>query len=139
MFFLPVRQGDFDWSPKTQGLVLGAFFYGYLLTQIIGGNLSPRQRNRFLDKLSFEGRLAERFGAKWVFGGSIFLAGVLTLLTPMAAKYDVALLIVIRLLIGAFEVTKATLNQTQEEFFELGTCFPECCCLVGSMDSAIGT
>ena len=50
------------------------------------------------------GMLAERFGAKWIFGGSILIAGILTLLTPMAARINVGLLIAIRLLIGAIEV-----------------------------------
>ncbi len=49
--------------------------------------------------------LAERFGAKWIFGGSIFIAGVLTLLTPLAARLHVGFLIAIRVLIGAFEVS----------------------------------
>lgn len=49
--------------------------------------------------------LAERFGAKWIFGGGIFIAGILTLLTPLAARIHVGLLIIIRLLIGAFEVS----------------------------------
>jgi ACS family sodium-dependent inorganic phosphate cotransporter-like MFS transporter 5 len=49
--------------------------------------------------------LAERFGAKWIFGCSIFIAGLLTLLTPLAARLHVGLLIFIRLLIGAFEVS----------------------------------
>ncbi|CAF1437186.1 unnamed protein product [Didymodactylos carnosus] len=25
---------EFDWSPPTQGFILGAFFYGYMLTQV---------------------------------------------------------------------------------------------------------
>jgi len=49
--------------------------------------------------------LAERFGAKWIFGGSIFIAGILTLLTPLAARLHVGFLIAIRVLIGAFEVS----------------------------------
>ncbi|CAF0779789.1 unnamed protein product [Didymodactylos carnosus] len=76
---------EFTWSPKTQGLVLGSFFYGYLFTQIIGGNL------------------AERFGAKWIYGCNILIAGFLTLLTPLAARTHVVLLIIVRLLIGVFE------------------------------------
>jgi hypothetical protein len=51
--------------------------------------------------------LAERFGAKWIFGGGIFIAGILTLLTPFAARTHVGFLIVIRLLIGAFEVCQS--------------------------------
>jgi hypothetical protein len=32
--------GEFDWSPADQGLILGSFFWGYLLTQIPGGLLA---------------------------------------------------------------------------------------------------
>ncbi|CAF1039673.1 unnamed protein product [Rotaria sordida] len=78
-------EGKLDWSPKTQGYVLSSFFYGYLLTQIIGGNL------------------AERFGAKWIFGGSILGAGILTLLIPLAARIHAGVLIAIQILNGAFQ------------------------------------
>ena len=81
-----LQKGEFDWSPKTQGYVLASFFYGYVLTQVLGGIL------------------AERFGGKWIFGGSILVAGLLTLVTPFAARLHVDFLIFIRLLIGAFEV-----------------------------------
>ena len=40
----------FGWSHKQQGVILGMFFYGYVLTQLPGG------------------RLAELFGGKWLFG-----------------------------------------------------------------------
>ena len=33
---VPVQE-EFHWSPQTQGLVLGSFFYGYVLTQVLGG------------------------------------------------------------------------------------------------------
>ncbi|CAF3556447.1 unnamed protein product [Rotaria sordida] len=78
-------ESKLDWSPKTQGYVLSSFFYGYLLTQIIGGNL------------------AERFGAKWIFGGSILGAGILTLLIPLAARTHAGVLIAIQILNGAFQ------------------------------------
>ncbi len=44
--------------------------------------------------------MAEKFGAKWIFGGGILMAGLLTLLTPLAARTNVVLLIVIRFLTG---------------------------------------
>lgn len=56
------------------------------------------------NSFTFLGQLAERFGAKWIFGGSILFAGILTLLTPFAARLHVGALIAIRILIGAFEV-----------------------------------
>ncbi|CAF4662051.1 unnamed protein product [Rotaria sp. Silwood1] len=73
---------EFDWSPTIQGIVLGAFFYGYITMQIIGGNF------------------AEKFGAKWIFGGCVFISGLLTLLTPLAARIHVGFLIAIRFLAG---------------------------------------
>ena len=32
----------FDWDTKQQGLVLSSFFYGYILTQVIGGYIASR-------------------------------------------------------------------------------------------------
>lgn len=65
-----------------KGMVLGAFFYGYIITSIPGG------------------RLAELYGTKIVFGCSILATGILTLFTPIAAKVNYIVLIVIRVLIG---------------------------------------
>ncbi|CAF1524391.1 unnamed protein product [Rotaria magnacalcarata] len=78
----PPAKYEFEWDPNKQGLVLGAFFYGYISTQIIGGNL------------------AERFGGKWIFGGGILISSILTLLTPLAARINYKLLIAIRVIIG---------------------------------------
>ncbi|XP_064653129.1 sialin-like isoform X2 [Lineus longissimus] len=77
--------GEFDWSPQTQGTILGAFYYGYMITQIPGGIIS------------------ERFGGKWPFGVGVLLTGILTLLTPVAARTDVSLLVVLRVLEGLGE------------------------------------
>lgn len=38
MIFQLIEPG-FDWSPKQQGFILGAFFYGYIFTQLPGGKL----------------------------------------------------------------------------------------------------
>ncbi|XP_064105971.1 sialin-like isoform X1 [Macrobrachium nipponense] len=65
-----------------KGMVLGGFFYGYVITSIPGG------------------RLAELYGTKIVFGGSILLSGILTLFTPVAARFSYVALILIRILIG---------------------------------------
>lgn len=32
----------FEWDTKQQGLVLGAFFYGYCVTQILGGYMADK-------------------------------------------------------------------------------------------------
>ena len=68
------------------GWVLGAFFYGYLVTQIPGG------------------WLAERYGGKMVYGVGIVMTSVLTLFTPLAAETSVWLLVAIRAAEGFFEV-----------------------------------
>jgi ACS family sodium-dependent inorganic phosphate cotransporter-like MFS transporter 5 len=72
-----------------QGLILGAFFYGYIITQLPGG------------------WLAERIGGKLLFGFGVFTTAVLTLLTPIAARADKYLFVVLRILEGIGEVSIA--------------------------------
>lgn len=70
------------WTPETQGIILGSFFYGYICTQLIGGIL------------------AQRFGGKLIFGLGVFCTAALTLLTPLAARWSVGMLIALRILEG---------------------------------------
>ena len=35
-------QNHYDWSAEEQGLVLGAWFYGFVASQIVGGILADR-------------------------------------------------------------------------------------------------
>ncbi|XP_063824890.1 putative inorganic phosphate cotransporter [Ostrinia nubilalis] len=58
----------FQWSEATQGLILGSFYYGYVLTHIPGG------------------MLAERFGGKWVLGLGLLCTAVCTIITPVTVK-----------------------------------------------------
>ncbi|TMS36060.1 hypothetical protein L596_003322 [Steinernema carpocapsae] len=55
------------WNSVTQGFILGAFFYGYILTQIIGGIL------------------AHRSGGKLIFFIGVFGTAAFTVLTPPLA------------------------------------------------------
>ncbi|KAG8179636.1 hypothetical protein JTE90_007366 [Oedothorax gibbosus] len=81
-----LRQGEFPWGAETQATILGAFFYGYMVTQIPGG------------------RLAERGGGKWLFGGGVLATSLLTLLTPAAAHWGGAsALVALRVLEGLGE------------------------------------
>lgn len=73
-----VPSNKFLWDKYDQNRALGCFFWGYLLTELPGG------------------RLAELIGAKWVFGGGMLGASVLTLLTPAASYIHVWVLIVLR-------------------------------------------
>ncbi|XP_052764717.1 sialin-like [Mya arenaria] len=77
--------GEFGWSRDLQGYVLGSFFYGYILTQIPGGYL------------------AEKFGAKFLFGFGVLCTAVFTLLTPLAARWNVGVFIAVRVLEGLGE------------------------------------
>ncbi|XP_077984588.1 sialin-like [Glandiceps talaboti] len=76
------QDGDFFWSSVLQSLLLGAYYYGYALTQIIGGWMEIR------------------FGGRVMFGTSVFLASVLTILNPPAAQLDFWAIFTMRFLIG---------------------------------------
>ena len=79
------EDGEFLWDAQTQGLILGSFFWGYLLTQLPGGIF------------------AKRFGGKRVMGYGLLMTAVLTLLTPIAARWGVGALFVVRILEGIGE------------------------------------
>ncbi|XP_065835453.1 sialin-like [Oscarella lobularis] len=72
---------EFGWDSKTSGIILSAFYFGYMITQ-----------------LPF-GMLAAKYGSKRVFGGGVLCASLLSLLTPIAA-YHKQSLILLRILQG---------------------------------------
>lgn len=76
--------GEFNWDSKTQGFVLSAFGYGFVLTQVPAGIL------------------ASKFGGKRVFGIGIFVSGVLNLLMPVVVRAGVEYAIAIQVMIGLF-------------------------------------
>lgn len=77
-----MQDGPFAWSEPIQGLVLGAYFWGYILTQIPGG------------------RVAEMFSAKWVIWGSVLVNVIFTILTPLAANMSYIAVLVVRFVEG---------------------------------------
>ena len=80
--------GEFpSWDKDLQGQILGAFFYGYICTQIPGG------------------WLAEKFGGKLLFGIGVLGTAALTLLTPVAARLSVGTFIAVRVVEGIGEVS----------------------------------
>ncbi|XP_017034979.1 sialin [Drosophila kikkawai] len=81
----PQKEGEFVWDEATQGLVLGSFFYGYVLTQVPGG------------------RMAELYGGKKIYGYGVLVTAIFTLLTPLAAHWDLPLLVLVRILEGMGE------------------------------------
>ncbi|KAI5652003.1 major facilitator superfamily domain-containing protein [Phthorimaea operculella] len=58
----------YDWSETTQGLLLSAFYYGYVITHLPGG------------------LLAEKFGGKWTCGLSLLASSIANLLTPWSVS-----------------------------------------------------
>ncbi|CAB3367103.1 Hypothetical predicted protein [Cloeon dipterum] len=74
--------GKYVWNERIQGLVLGSYFWGYLVTQVPGG------------------RLAEIFGGKWVMWGAVMVNALFTVLTPLAADIGYAALIGARVIEG---------------------------------------
>ncbi|CAL4110503.1 unnamed protein product [Meganyctiphanes norvegica] len=74
--------GEFEWSEPMQGVLLGSFFYGYLITQVPGG------------------RLSEVYGGKWIIGLSIMAGGICAILTPLAAKTHFAAVVTLRIIQG---------------------------------------
>ncbi|KAK2713801.1 sialin-like [Artemia franciscana] len=76
------EDGPFLWDERTQGLILGAYFWGYIMTQMLGG------------------WLAEKYSAKWVFWTSVTVNTGLTIITPVAAIYHFGLVIAVRLMEG---------------------------------------
>ncbi|XP_055627576.1 sialin [Toxorhynchites rutilus septentrionalis] len=75
----------FDWSSQMQGFVLSSFFYGYILTPFLGGFIS------------------NKLGGNYVFGVGVGTTALLTILTPLATKGGVGLLIAVRIIEGIFE------------------------------------
>ncbi|XP_048584880.1 uncharacterized transporter slc-17.2 [Nematostella vectensis] len=82
-----LREAEFHWNSKTQGIVLGSFYYGYAFLQIPGA------------------WLALKLGGTRIFGYAIFMASMLTLLTPIATRCSVYGMITVRaaegLMLGA--------------------------------------
>ncbi|CAF4317729.1 unnamed protein product [Rotaria socialis] len=77
-----ILAADYNWSSTTQGYILSSFFYSYCAFQIPAGFL------------------ATIFGGRILFGGSIGLCALLTLLTPVCARSGPGTLIYLRILEG---------------------------------------
>ncbi|KAK7072051.1 hypothetical protein SK128_002758 [Halocaridina rubra] len=80
-----VQEGELEWNEIIQGVVLASFFYGYTLTQVIGG------------------RLAEKYVTKRVFGICILAGGFSAILAPIASRTHFAALIALRTIQGIFQ------------------------------------
>lgn len=77
----------FSWDEGTQGMLLSAFYYGYIVTHIPGG------------------WLAQNFGGKYTVAYAILSTSTLTLLTPTAAHMGSTYLMILRFAEGLGEVS----------------------------------
>lgn len=80
-----IAHGDddtFDWDKKSQGLLLSAYFYGYIFPNLLGGSL------------------AEIYGARKIIFIAMFLSAVITSLSPFAASDNFIFMFIMRLLLG---------------------------------------
>lgn len=75
---------DIDYTKSQQGIILASFFYGYILTQIMGGIV------------------VRHVSAHIVYGIGIAATAVMTLFTPLVAR-NFAALVTIRIVEGIFE------------------------------------
>ncbi|KAG5053645.1 hypothetical protein JHK85_006155 [Glycine max] len=81
---LPMSQ-EFNWNSATVGLIQSSFFWGYLLTQIVGGIW------------------ADKLGGKLVLGFGVVWWSIATVLTPIAAKFGLPCLLIMRAFMGIGE------------------------------------
>ncbi|KAJ9171394.1 hypothetical protein P3X46_014771 [Hevea brasiliensis] len=81
---LPMSQ-EFNWNSATVGLIQSSFFWGYLMTQILGGIW------------------ADKIGGKLVLGFGVVWWSVATVLTPIAARIGLPFLLMMRAFMGLGE------------------------------------
>ncbi|XP_063709213.1 vesicular glutamate transporter 2-like [Culicoides brevitarsis] len=74
----------FEWTSGEKGLILSAFYYGYMPLQV------------------FVGVILRRISAHHVFGIGIVVPGVITILTPFFA-HNLAILVASRIVMGLFQ------------------------------------
>ncbi|XP_061679481.1 sialin isoform X2 [Syngnathoides biaculeatus] len=86
---------QYPWDAETQGWLLGAFFFGYMCTQIPGGYLSGR------------------YGGSRLLGLGVLVTAALTLLTPPAARRGPRWLFALRALEGLAEVTSSSSSSSE--------------------------
>lgn len=77
--------GEYGWTRTVQGIVLSAFFVGYLGTQVLGG------------------WLADRGGGKAILGYGVLLWSLFTFITPPAAAISLTVLLLARIGMGLGE------------------------------------
>ncbi|XP_065204041.1 vesicular glutamate transporter 3-like [Planococcus citri] len=87
---VPNSTAPFNWNSKEKGTLLGAFFYGYLFTQIVGGWLSIK------------------IGGAKVFGAGILVSSILAIVTPQVVPFGIFVFVGVRAAQGFVQVGAIT-------------------------------
>lgn len=72
----------FNWTAEQQALIIGSYFWSYPVSSLIGGIT------------------AERFGPRKVVVITSALSGILTIVTPVAARTHYVALVILRFCLG---------------------------------------
>jgi ACS family sodium-dependent inorganic phosphate cotransporter len=78
-------QAEFGWNETTKGVVMASVFVGYMASQMLGG------------------WLVNRVGAARLLAVAVIAFSTLTLLTPLAARQSLAVLVIARVALGVAE------------------------------------
>ena len=78
-------QEQFGWSESQVGIILGSFYFGYMITMTVGGYL------------------ADKYGGKKVLGYALLIWSLFTIITPLFAYQGLWWLILVRILMGLGE------------------------------------
>ena len=78
-------QEQFGWSESQVGIILGSFYFGYMITMTVGGYL------------------ADKYGGKKVLGYALLIWSLITIITPLFAYQGLWWLILVRILMGLGE------------------------------------
>ncbi|XP_059476219.1 sialin-like [Neocloeon triangulifer] len=93
-------EAEFDWDTRQQGLVLGSFYWSYIVIMVPGG------------------MVAEKYGGKLVYGGGNLLLCLMALAIPVAARMHISALILVRLIQGlAAGVTWPAMHVMASQWF----------------------
>ncbi|XP_023239565.1 sodium-dependent phosphate transport protein 1-like [Centruroides sculpturatus] len=76
------KEGSYVWTQSVQGIILGSYFYGFVLSQLLGGTIT------FL------------LGPKRIFIISSFLSSIFIILTPFCADVGVSIISLCQAIFG---------------------------------------
>ena len=84
---------EYNWSNHEQNLLLGGYFYGYLLPNLCGGIV------------------AEKYGGRNVIFIVLFASSMITALSPLSANDNFWYMFIARVTLGLLGVSGVTLNK----------------------------